>query len=296
MVLQDFFNNNNQEKDDFGCAIIRTNVTSRQSGLRISDQHKIIEYIQQTYGEHVRIRCFDSRKETENILNLSKELEDKPLIPTIIFIVGALRAGKTLDTTQHIKSWIEMSNGPDTTAQSVGRCFGYPEENKRSRSADTFPIYCNKKVLEKVVKYYDDLKTLEIPEGTWTKGTGDKPNRKKERICALEFYKTEKEARDTYIGSPFLNTISKAYKNDYAGDLISAPSRWFRQSGKDQRLFFVDGPNEKHRESYKKLIEKYPQVKEKPYIKIVETKIKDKSKTSISIENNLKKQSMFHDK
>lgn len=123
----------------------------------------IRDFIEKNYPD-VNFLLFDDKK--KNIPHIELELKNQPLKPTILCIRSSLRAGKTLPTTRHIRMWIEYSSSPnsDTIIQSAGRCCGYTTEDGHSKFEDTFPIFCDTKERELIIKFYEKYDQY-IPKG-----------------------------------------------------------------------------------------------------------------------------------
>jgi hypothetical protein len=115
---------------------------------------------------NIKCKIFDNK--LENLPKLYFHLKNEPFVPTILIIRGALRAGKTLPTTKYIRMAIDPPTAKsDTVTQSlVGRCCGYKTEDGHSKFDDIFPIYCNTKEREMILKFYEKSSDFEhLPGG-----------------------------------------------------------------------------------------------------------------------------------
>jgi len=182
-----------------------------------------------TLPGEVDIQVFSSKN--QNIDQLDEILSIKPAKPSVAIILGSLRAGKTLTTTEHIRSWIETDKAnADTVAQVVGRCLGYPVEviglPKRPKTEDTFPVYCNLEEIDHAIKFYEDMRC--VPNGVQNKSSN--------RETQLH----EIIVQDSIEPNELKSTCSKVNENDIALDILNMAQR-----GGD-RWYYLDGPNKDH--------------------------------------------------
>ena len=135
----------------------------------------IINFVRTNHGDAIDIKIFDSKR--GNIGKVDDFLSTVYPKPTIVIIKGALRAGKTLTTTQYLRMWIESkSSKGDTMCQAVGRCLGYEFVNGANRKfQDTFPIYCNMVEIRTAIEFYDSF-------GVTPSGVQNNPYRRKGRV------------------------------------------------------------------------------------------------------------------
>lgn len=136
--------------------------------LRMTGQNRIkvaMEAIKSVFGEKVTVN--DRNCKAGDLQLIDQDLSTRYPHPTFVIIRGALRAGKTLTTTEHIAAWVETSTSSkgDTVAQSVGRCMGY------GKRGEMFPIYCTLAEVDTIIDFYDhayaDRDALHIPSGAW---------------------------------------------------------------------------------------------------------------------------------
>ena len=144
------------------------NLTKSEHGvllIRITGDDKIrtlVKHIKKNFPNQFEIRDYNSKN--KNIGDISEEIATLIPKPLIGIIRGALREGKTLDSTKYIKMIIDTS---DTVASSViqgfaGRCCGYPQEG-HNRHGDTFKIYCDVEEVKDHVKMLEDLRQGKSP-------------------------------------------------------------------------------------------------------------------------------------
>lgn len=113
----------------------------------------IVEYINENFPD-IEVNIFDN--ENNNISLLHSVLTDTFPAPQVVIIRGSMRAGKTIETTQHIHMWVDTKEPTsDTMCQSIGRCLGYEMvDGKNRRKDDDFPIYCNIKEVDLIIQFW----------------------------------------------------------------------------------------------------------------------------------------------
>jgi hypothetical protein len=187
-----------------------------------------------------------------NIKDLDDTLGEEFPRPFVAIIRGCLRAGKTLQTTKHIRMWIEPPGSKtDTMCQVVGRCLGFEMINGTNRKfEDTFPVYCNMKDLDSAIEFYNNQNC--VPRGNNNKSTI------KERNYKMYFAKTANEIPEKYRverkdGSIAAEKISTNNAQNLAQAVLNGVSR----SGAAPHIS-IDGPNKNHQEDWDRLMFEHP--------------------------------------
>jgi hypothetical protein len=212
------------------------------------DSCRIVKDFCNKKGIHVETYS-SSKKDEYTIEELDSNISNPVIRPVVIIIKGALRAGKTLTTTKHIRMWLESeSSTSDSIAQVIGRCCGYADKKyNHSKFKDTFNIYCDLLAVEKAAQFYNyDF----VP-----KGLNNKSNYEEKRIFD---FKEVNDSKDVPKGiTDSVGTISGNKELDialaiYEGRCPSAKSRaWHIDSP-------YTGSNFNGIDSYNKLLLKYP--------------------------------------
>lgn len=151
--------------DDFKASGEKKNLV-----IRIGSGKGIKSELFLDYCESLDLEVCEFHSKNKNLNEVEQVISAEPRKPTVIIIYGALRAGKTLETTKYIYAWVDSKNSDsDTAYQSAGRLFGYKTSDGHSKFEDRFPIYANKKRLEDVVEY--EKEGVVIPGGVVSKKT-----------------------------------------------------------------------------------------------------------------------------
>jgi hypothetical protein len=151
-ILQKF-QSKNQKKN----LVIRLGSSSGKQGTFLKEY---LETIDLKFHEFHSVKSDDKIKSLDAV---DGAISTAPLVPTVIIIYGALRAGKTLGTTQHIYAWCDSkSMKADTVYQSIGRLFGYTAEG-HSKFDDTFPIYTNMGLVKQILS--NQVNDAIVPSG-----------------------------------------------------------------------------------------------------------------------------------
>ena len=210
------------------------------------------DYVESRKENRVNILTYSAKE--NNLDELDDQLSMMPAKPTVIVVRGALRAGKTLSTTRYIRQWIEPHSAiPDATYQAIGRCFGYASEDGYSRSSDRFPIYCNRKVIEQIIRFYDENKC--VPKGAWNSSAVDKILE-----YEIKFASTFHEIPEEYRGDFFAAPVSHQRAHNAADEIIRA----VKPSGRSP-VYHIDGPpvdsngNMLYPTHWMALMERYPE-------------------------------------
>lgn len=155
-------------------------------------------------GRKIECREFDS--ESQNIDELNAFLATQPAGPMIVVIRGSMRAGITLEQKHFIRGWVETESvTSDTQAQSgVGRACGY------DRSQDTYPIYCDLKHIDAWIEAYAalDKKNPSVPIPSGVQNHALKAHARYPVLGLLDY----KSAWDTHVKPHRHNDKNKAGK------------------------------------------------------------------------------------
>ena len=252
---------------------------------------QLIKYVNRDGGK-IEFCEFDT--ENNNIGELNSYLSVKPSEPTIVVIRGSMRAGITIGLKHYIRGWVETesTNSDAPTQSGAGRACGY------GRNSDTYPIYCDLARVDHWIRAYEDLDgkhVRRVPRGVQNSGTTERkyygireilpykeavatyvePNKSRYKETRSSKYRTQISAtsgnvfndvagwllegrRDSgstlgiYVDGPLTRAATEKYIKDHDG------------SGQGLRKKFhaaeeVWGWYRRNRESYKKLVKKFPE-------------------------------------
>lgn len=224
------------------------------------------KHIQATYGDSIDSKEYNSKN--KNIKDISKLLKtDIRDInkPTVVFISGSLRAGKTMKINQfkNVKMILDSDNSKnDTVAQGLlGRCCGYGKKDIRIK------IYCDLEQVDNYIKYLDDQKI--IPSGAHNSSTkkditsvlGTKIFKDKEQYS--EFVKKLNIDRGLNLG--YVITTISGNKNDICKDLLqkgyTGRGTQKQIDGGAYQFIHIDGKskNIQLQESWNRLVKERPE-------------------------------------
>jgi len=186
------------------------------------------------------------------ISQLDGALSEQPKKPSIIIIKGAMRAGKTLNETMHIRMHIDAYKTDDSLYQSIGRYLGFPCKSGHRKQDDVFPIYISStKLVDNIIGFFDGEFTI-IPGGRW-----NSQSKIKRQYKMIVFDKYEDIPEEIIKKSVATNTVSGEKGIDRAKALLDRNPRESAFAGKE-RLTFCDGPNSNHIDSWNSLIQRQP--------------------------------------
>lgn len=234
----------------------------------------------------VAISETSSSVRTMSIEDIDSLVQIKPSCYHIILMLGALRAGKTLTTTENIVRWTEKPDSKgDTVAQSL-RMLGHDDPNSgHNRKNDTFPVDINMREIEVINDY------LQAPEGRINKipsGVNNASSHvaKQTKICkdfiiSSDLLKSnnwqeeiKKETGHLLPHKPVILNVSKHQKNNIIEEVITNDS-WMQHKGKKSNCIAFQCPITLE-EHYKIVEEVYKKGLNKHYISLEDQKRKSK--------------------